>query len=79
MIINHRASLTLVNQDKSICENLLTQVNFIHLAANNQINQSHKIEMGQFLTPDSIARFMANMFDFELSEISLLDAGAGAG
>ncbi|AFZ56301.1 Eco57I restriction-modification methylase domain-containing protein [Anabaena cylindrica FACHB-243] len=79
MAINNSRSLSLVNQDESICENLLTQVNSIHLTANNQLTQSHKIEMGQFLTPDAIARFMANMFDFELTEISLLDAGAGTG
>ncbi len=38
-----------------------------------------KTELGQFLTPCSVARFMAAMFQNQREEISLLDAGAGAG
>jgi adenine-specific DNA-methyltransferase len=36
-------------------------------------------ELGQFLTPASIARFMANQFDNLSGHVSLLDAGAGVG
>jgi adenine-specific DNA-methyltransferase len=79
MIINNNKTLTLIDRGKTITENLLYQVELIHTAANNQISQDHKNQKGQFLTPLSIASLMANMFDFSLSEISLLDAGAGAG
>jgi adenine-specific DNA-methyltransferase len=36
-------------------------------------------ELGQFLTPHPVAEFMASLFDVHQSEVSLLDAGAGAG
>ena len=36
-------------------------------------------ELGQFLTPAPIARFMASLFQKRFKEIRLLDAGAGAG
>ena len=39
-----------------------------------------RAEMGQFLTPVPIARFMASLFDsVECDQIRLLDAGAGVG
>lgn len=36
-------------------------------------------ELGQFLTPNPIAEFMASLFEIHRSEVHLLDAGAGAG
>lgn len=36
-------------------------------------------ELGQFLTPNPIAEFMASLFEIQRSEVHLLDAGAGAG
>ncbi|HLO86592.1 MAG TPA: BsuBI/PstI family type II restriction endonuclease [Nostocaceae cyanobacterium] len=79
MLINHNPTLTFDNEEKIAIKQLLTQVELIHLAANNQIKQSAKNQNGQFLTPLPIAKLMASMFDFDLPEISLLDAGAGAG
>src|SRR5579884_4077726 len=38
-----------------------------------------KQELGQFLTPDPLASFMASLFSGHPAEIRLLDAGAGAG
>ena len=35
--------------------------------------------MGQFLTPNPVAEFMASLFEIRRSEVHLLDAGAGAG
>ena len=35
--------------------------------------------LGQFLTPPSVARFMASLFRKRVREVSLLDAGAGKG
>lgn len=78
-MINNSKTLTLIRREQDIAKNLLHQVELIHLAANNHINQNHKNQKGQFFTPLPIASLMASMFDFSLSEISLLDAGAGAG
>jgi adenine-specific DNA-methyltransferase len=36
-------------------------------------------DLGQFLTPRPVADLMASMFDVELADVDLLDAGAGAG
>lgn len=42
--------------------------------------QKHKAEFGQFMTPSSIARFMASLFPAStLQTCKLLDAGAGVG
>ncbi|HVW64045.1 MAG TPA: Eco57I restriction-modification methylase domain-containing protein [Nitrosospira sp.] len=44
------------------------------------IAQKHKVEFGQFMTPSSVARFMASMFPpSTLQTCRLLDAGAGVG
>jgi tRNA1(Val) A37 N6-methylase TrmN6 len=45
-----------------------------------RITQKRKSEFGQFMTPSSVARFMAAMFPLStLSTCRLLDAGAGLG
>ncbi|ELN2579084.1 Eco57I restriction-modification methylase domain-containing protein [Enterobacter kobei] len=42
--------------------------------------QKHKAEFGQFMTPSSVARFMASLFPpSTLQNCRLLDAGAGVG
>ena len=42
--------------------------------------QNHKAKLGQFMTPSSVARFMAGMFPHSvLRTCHLLDAGAGVG
>lgn len=42
--------------------------------------QKHKAEFGQFMTPSSVARFMASLFPpSTLETCRLLDAGAGVG
>lgn len=44
------------------------------------IAQKHKAEFGQFLTPSSVARFMASLFpESTIRTCRLLDAGAGVG
>ena len=42
-----------------------------------QLDRRH--ELGQFLTPDPIADFMALLFEARWEELDLLDAGAGGG
>jgi tRNA1(Val) A37 N6-methylase TrmN6 len=45
-----------------------------------RITQRRKAELGQFLTPSSVARFMASLFPSStLKQCRLLDAGAGVG
>ncbi len=44
------------------------------------ISQKYKAEFGQFMTPSSVARYMAGMFQpSEVRNCCLLDAGAGVG
>ncbi|EAA8037539.1 Eco57I restriction-modification methylase domain-containing protein [Salmonella enterica] len=45
-----------------------------------RIKQKHKAEFGQFMTPSSVARFMASLFPpSTMQTCRLLDAGAGVG
>ena len=46
-------------------------------ASPDDLDKQH--ELGQFLTPNPVAEFMASLFDIPRSEVHLLDAGAGAG
>jgi len=41
--------------------------------------RKNRSEIGQFLTPVSIAKFMASLFDKNIEHVRILDAGAGAG
>ncbi len=42
-------------------------------------SQERRRELGQFLTPNPVADFMASLFDARPQELDLLDAGAGDG
>ena len=57
----------------------LRLVDQARLEANGQLNPARKIELGQFMTPTSIAQFMACLFSDRKSDVRLLDAGAGIG
>ena len=46
-------------------------------ASQDDLDKQH--ELGQFLTPNLVADFMASLFEIHRSEVHLLDAGAGAG
>ncbi|BBC26039.1 BsuBI/PstI family type II restriction endonuclease [Pseudanabaena sp. ABRG5-3] len=54
-----------------------TDINRIHLSL--EIDTEKRSQLGQFLTPAPIARFMARQFNNLSGHISLLDAGAGVG
>ncbi len=59
---------------------LLESVDNVRLVAGKQASRKHKSELGQFLTPASVARFMASMFaSSSVDHACLLDAGAGVG
>lgn len=51
----------------------------IRQEANRILEPLRKAALGQFMTPSSIARFMASLFSPVKGQISLLDAGAGVG
>jgi adenine-specific DNA-methyltransferase len=46
---------------------------------NDSTNRTGRAQMGQFLTPSTIARFMASMCETFPQEVRILDPGAGAG
>ncbi|MBV6625726.1 MAG: Eco57I restriction-modification methylase domain-containing protein [Rivularia sp. (in: Bacteria)] len=54
-----------------------TDVNRIYISS--KLNLKQRSQLGQFLTPAPIARFMAEQFSNLSGDISLLDAGAGVG
>jgi adenine-specific DNA-methyltransferase len=55
-------------------------IDTIRIRATKELNQSKRAELGQFLTPSIIAKFMAELFQKHCnSQIRLLDAGAGVG
>jgi len=47
--------------------------------ATRAVEEDHRAAFGQFFTPQSVARFMASLFDFGDEPIELLDPGAGIG
>jgi adenine-specific DNA-methyltransferase len=55
------------------------RVDLYRVAVTRQLDQDHRSEMGQFLTPPPIARFMASLFSEAEGVVRLLDAGAGVG
>jgi adenine-specific DNA-methyltransferase len=59
---------------------MLTTIDTVRKEATQKLDQSKRSQLGQFLTPVSIAEFMASLFiKNQLQEIHLLDAGAGIG
>ncbi len=60
-------------------EPLLDQVDLLRVEASRRIDPSRRSELGQFLTPPSVARFMASLFCTLPQEVRVLDAGAGVG
>lgn len=58
---------------------MLGRVDFFRLDAGRKLDREGKARLGQYLTPASVARLMASMFEATPSVASLLDAGAGVG
>jgi adenine-specific DNA-methyltransferase len=58
---------------------LLDLVEMLRADATRKLDPDRRIELGQFFTPVSIARFMASMLRNEGHSLHLLDAGAGIG
>lgn len=58
---------------------LLERLDFLRLDASRRLDPKRRAKMGQFMTPPSIARLMASMFENHGRSLRLLDAGAGVG
>jgi adenine-specific DNA-methyltransferase len=58
---------------------LVDRVDVLRVDASRKLDPERRVELGQFLTPPGIARFMASMFTGRRRVIRLLDAGAGVG
>jgi adenine-specific DNA-methyltransferase len=59
---------------------LLESVDIVRKEVGQQITQKRKAELGQFMTPSTVARFMASLFSpSTLQTARLLDPGAGIG
>lgn len=51
----------------------------MRLEASRRLDPERRAELGQFMTPESVAKFMAGLFSQRSGAIRLLDAGAGVG
>ena len=57
----------------------LNMLDHVRQSFNAVTNRSDRSQIGQFLTPASIADFMSSLFEDRTEEIRILDPGAGAG
>ncbi len=57
----------------------LSEVEQTRLGVSKKIDPKRKSQLGQFFTPERVARFMAELFDPGGDNCRLLDAGAGIG
>ncbi|MCX5845608.1 MAG: Eco57I restriction-modification methylase domain-containing protein [Deltaproteobacteria bacterium] len=58
---------------------LLDIMDNVRKSLNGSTCRHERSRIGQFLTPVTIARFMASLFELERENVRVLDAGAGAG
>lgn len=58
---------------------LLDSVDLLRLRANRALDPETRGDLGQFLTPLPVARFMASMVRAPTNTVRVLDAGAGVG
>lgn len=57
----------------------LGTIDTVRKEANGRLDPKRKGELGQFLTPASVASFMAGLFSENIGGVRLLDPGAGVG
>ncbi len=58
---------------------LLHEVDGFRVEATRRLDSARRIELGQFLTPTPIAKFMASLCEAKKKSVRILDAGAGVG
>ena len=62
-----------------LTEEAIMKIDSLRLEANARLDPSKKGELGQFMTPSTIAEFMASLFKLTEKPTRLLDCGAGVG
>lgn len=77
--MNDAEITTLEEIRRSGADSLLPSIEAARKEASLRLDPGRRTQMGQFLTPGSIATFMAGMFECSKPIIRLLDPGAGAG
>ncbi|WP_339166677.1 Eco57I restriction-modification methylase domain-containing protein [Brevibacillus sp. FSL L8-0520] len=61
-------------------QQFLEQIDSVRLKVSSKTDPKRKSELGQFMTPSTIARFMASLFtNVNIQNARLLDPGAGVG
>ena len=60
-------------------DQFLNTLDDVRKVLNGSTSRHERSNIGQFLTPVTIARFMASLFEGERENVRILDAGAGAG
>ena len=58
---------------------LLGAVDLLRLDASRNLAPERRAKLGQFMTPEQVARLMAKMLQGQEPEVSILEAGAGVG
>ena len=57
----------------------LNKLDYVRQSFNAATSRTDRLEIGQFLTPVSIAGFMSSLFEPRTKKVRILDPGAGAG
>ena len=65
--------------NSTLTDELLDSVDVVRQSKNGLLDEKSRGRMGQFMTPASVARLLANKFINLDGHISVLDAGAGVG
>ena len=76
--------ILLIKQDRDITNNenlnIMAYSENLRKLANLELDETKRTELGQYMTPASVASFMASLFPkWKKQRISLLDPGAGIG
>jgi adenine-specific DNA-methyltransferase len=74
-----RATVQLVREPELLPDTLVARVEDARQAASRALDPIKRGELGQFLTPSPVARFMGRLFEKRDDTLHLLDAGAGVG
>jgi hypothetical protein len=65
--------------ERDAADELLERIELSRLDATRRLDPEGRSEMGQYLTPLVVARFMASMLTPRADRVEILDAGAGVG
>jgi len=76
--VNENVQKEIASLPSMITEPLHT-LDYIRKSLNDSTDRTDRAQMGQFLTPSTIARFMSSMCETFPQEVRILDPGAGAG